>query len=271
MVQGTVYVGGGYAAVGSDDNYIVMAYDSSSGKWAQLPPYRAWGFAMTVINSQLLLVGGYTRSANYSKIVGVWRPDSKEWTHPYPDMLTARDMCSAVGHEEWLIVAGGVGLAGVHLSSVEVLNTDTKQWSAGPPTPVASRSMKTAVVGDVCYFMGGFTAWGNSNSTNIVYSVSLPALISQLDPKNTSQRVWKKISGLHLTCSTPLSISGSLLAVGGRDKDGKAVSGFHLYQPDTGEWVKVGDLSTPRQDCTCIMITDRELYLLLEGRMVMTC
>ena len=86
------------------------------------------------------------------------------------------------------------------------------------------------------------------DSTNIVYSVSLPALTSQLNPKNPSQRdtqTWKKISGLHLTQSTPLSISGSLLAVGGMDKD-REVSGIHLYQPDTGEWVKVGDLPTPR-------------------------
>ena len=55
MVEATVYVGGGYAGVSS--NHIVMAYDTSSGKWAKLPPYRARYFAMTVINSQLVLVG----------------------------------------------------------------------------------------------------------------------------------------------------------------------------------------------------------------------
>ena len=194
-------------------------------------------------------------------MVGVWRPDVREWTHPYPDMLTARHECSVVGHKEWLIVAGGEGEGGGSLSSVEVLNVNTKQWSDGPPTPAAWRSMKTAVVGDVCYFLGGFMG---SGSTNIVYSVSLPALISQLDTKNPSQRnkqIWKETSGLHLTDSTPLPISGSLLAVGGMDKDGKAVSGIHLYQPDTGEWVKVGDLSTPRCYSTCIMITDKELLV----------
>ena len=60
---------------------------------------------------------------------------------------------------------------------------------------------------------------------------------------------------------TPLSIRGSLLAVGGRDKDDKAVTAIHLYQPDTGEWVKVGDLPTPRYRCTCAMITDREILV----------
>ena len=50
MVQGTVYVGGGVAGVGSPD-YIVMAYDTNSRKWATLPPYKARGFAMTALNN----------------------------------------------------------------------------------------------------------------------------------------------------------------------------------------------------------------------------
>ena len=77
VVQGTVYVGGGYAGYKSD-NYIVMEYATQSGKWAGLPPYRACDFAMTVINNQLLLVGGVEHT--YSKVVGVWRADRREWT-----------------------------------------------------------------------------------------------------------------------------------------------------------------------------------------------
>ena len=64
-----------------------------------------------------------------------------------------------------------------------------------------------------------------------------------------------------MTWSTPLSISGALLAVGGVDKFGAEVSAIRLYQPDTGEWVKVGDLPTPRSECTCAMIGARELLV----------
>ena len=56
LVQGTLYVGGG--GTGGRNDYIVMAYDISGGKWAKLPPYRAHWFAMTVISNQLVLVGG---------------------------------------------------------------------------------------------------------------------------------------------------------------------------------------------------------------------
>ena len=249
--------GGGGAGV--DNRHIVMTYNISAGKWATLPPYSKHYFAMTVIDNQLVLVGGRGLDGVKSKVLGVWSEDSKKWTHPYPDMTTPRDSCSAVVYNQYLVVAEGWG-AGVRLSSVEVMNTDTKQWYAGPPTPIAWRQMKTAIVGDTCYFMGGII---QGCYTNKVYSVSLPALVSQLNSDSSAKdtQTWKELPQLPVTRAAPLSISGSLLAVGGKDKDRKAVSALHLYQPDAGQWVKVADLPSPRYHCTCVMISDKELIV----------
>ena len=264
VVQGRVYVGGGSdSGFTSPDNYIVMEYDISSGKWTKLPPYRAPNFAVTVIDNQLVLVGGDLDKGGFlvhsSKVLGVWRAESQEWTQNFPEMPTGRSTCSAVVYNEWLVVAGGWGDGMVRLSSVDVMNTDTKQWFAGPPTPTPWSSMKTASVGDTCYFMGG--------SIEIAYSVSLPALISQLwslesRGENEQQlvQIWKEIPRLQTVHSSPISIGGSLLAVGGADK-GNEVTTIQLYQPDTEEWVKVGDLPTPRRNCTCAMITDRVMIV----------
>ena len=254
IIQERVYIGGGGTGLGN--SYTVMAYDISSGKWAELPPYIAQSFGMTVVNSQLVPVGGKEQDNIISTVVGVWR---QKWTHPYPDMPTPRSHCSAVAHKEWLVVAGGEGEGGADLHSVEVLNTDAKQWSAGPPIPTPWSYMCSAIVGEACYFMGGFI---ENHNTNLVYSVSLPALTSHLNSSSGARdsQIWKKISGLQVKGSSPLSISGSLLAVGGKDKGG-AVSGFHLYQPDIGEWTKVGDLPAPRYQCTCTALTNRELLV----------
>ena len=170
---------------------------------------------------------------------------------------------SIVVYNEWLAVAGGWD--GGRLSSVEVMNTDSKQWYAAPPTPTPWSRMRTAIVGDTCYFMGGYTG-GCIVATTVVYSVSLPALISQLRSLDSRERgkqhqIWKEIPRLQTTRSTPLSIRGSLFAVGGVDRDDKAVTAILLYQPDTGEWVKVGDLPTPRYWSTCAMITDTEMLV----------
>ena len=262
VLQEKVYVGGGLADYGSDANCIVMEYDTLSAKWARLTPYRAHHFTMTVIKNQLVLVGGvdYDRC---SELLGVWRAMDKQWTHPYQEMPTARSASSALVFNKWLVVAGGWGSSGV-LSSVEAMNIDNKQWYNGPPTPTPWHSMKTAIVMDTCYFMGGNADIKASYScVTKVYCVSLPVLTSQLDAQDSSEgyEIWKWIPGLSTTRSAPLSIGGSLFAVGGVDEGGDAVTTIHLYKPDMGEWVNVGDLPTARYDCACAMIRDKEMIV----------
>ena len=261
VIQGMVYVGGGNILLWSDNNYKVMVYDIHLGKWATLPPYKTSLFGMTVIDNQLVLVGGVEVDGAYSKVLGAWRAESKEWVHPYPDMPTARHSCSVVTYKEWLVVVEGCSEKRGILTSVEVMNTSNKQWSTAPPLPVVLWSgMKAAIVGDMCYFMGGLIIGGN---TEKVFSVSLPALISLLNPKSSSKsdrQIWKEISELDVIYSTPFSISGSLLALGG-EKDGKDLTTIQLYKPETGKWLKVGDLPHPRSQCTSVMINDREMMV----------
>ena len=260
VMQGKVYVGGGITDKESDGR-IVMEYTSSSGKWAMLPPYRRRCFTMAVIHNQLLLVGGYERHQPASKVLGVWGADRKAWMHPYPDMHTGRCRCSAAVHFEWLVVAGGYGRRKNNLSSVEVLNTDTKQWYAGPPMPMPSWKMKTAVVGDMYYSMGG--CGGDDEPIKTVLSASMQALIRHVNSckEEPEDQIWKEIPGPQLMGSAPLSISGSLLAVGGDDENEEDKTAIHFYQPKTGEWVKAGDMPTPRSNCVCTRISDREVLV----------
>ena len=260
VVQRRLYVGGGFdGSIDSDTNYIVMEYDIYSGRWATLSPYRARAFAMTAINNQLLLVGG-DEHGDESKLMGVWEADQKAWTHPYPEMLSAHSFCSAVVYNEWLVVAGGYTQVCM-MSTVEVLDISTKQWYIGPSAPVAWRSMKTAVVGDTGYFMGG---WDITSRTEKVYRLCIQTLISHINLKKApseGQNIWSEIPGLQLVKSTPLSINGLLLAVGGRNKEDQVVTAIHLYQPNTEEWVKVGDLPSARYQCTCAKIAGNELLV----------
>ncbi len=122
--------------------------------------------------------------------------------------------------------------------------------------------MKTAVAGEMGYFMGGLDNTGSAIKT--VYCVSIPTLVSHITSKassGTDRETWKEIPGLQLAWSTPLSINGSLLAVGGLDKDDKVVTAIHFYQPDSRAWMKVGDLPSPRFNCTCAMTTNREVLV----------
>ena len=122
LVQETVYIGGG----GGDKCNIVLAYNTNTEHWTELPHYKTRGFGMTKIDSQLVLAGGYVNHTVGSKMLGVLIPGTDSWSHPYPDMPTARSFCSAVSHNKWLIIVGGRDSRGHSLSTVEILDAENK-------------------------------------------------------------------------------------------------------------------------------------------------
>lgn len=260
MVQGTLYVGGGFGGYSDGGTeYIVMGYDTHTREWSKLPPYVACNSAMVAIDEQLVLVSGYEHSHRTKKL-GVWVADSREWTHPYPNMLVGRSSPSAVVYTDWLIVAGGRGDGG-RLASVEAMNISHKEWHNLQPMPVPWARMKTAVVGRTCYLLGGGV--GDAPHTCNVYSVSLPTLLnSRKSVPESSHVIWKKVSALEgTTLSCPLSFGGSLLALGGWDKDHVESTLIRLYKPDSDEWVEVGEMQTPRHNFTCVMISETEMMV----------
>ena len=251
-VQEIVYVGGGVS--GFDNSYIVMAYNTRSQTWHQLPPHATWGFAMVVINNKLVLVGGHNRSGDDTNILGVWEAVKRQWTHPYGPMPTPRSWPSAVVYKQWLIVAGGV-TGSNRVSTTEVLDISSNQWNSAPPTPNPWSEMKSAIIGDMCYFMGGFDS--ASGATERVYSVSLLALVSRTtSTSSTPHPIWKTICTLPHTFSAPLSIGGELLAVGG-GQNSISFAHIHHYVPETNKWVVVGHTRPPISRCSCTLISER--------------
>ena len=145
------------------------------------------------------------------------------------------------------MVAGGTG--GGSLSTVEVLDIDSKQWSTAPSTPIPWYKMKSTIIGDTWYLMGG-------QPTTDVYSVSLEALVSHSASDSSTTR--NKIAPLNCDLSSPISLEGSLLALGGWDPKKKCfVSTIQRYVPETNTWVLAGELPRPLYDCTCITTTGR--------------
>ena len=85
-----------------------------------------------------------------------------------------------------------------------------------------------------------------------------PSYVSQLHSQDSREhnQIWREIPGLPTLWSAPVSISGSLLAVNGEHKDTRSETAIHLYQPNTGKWVKVGDSPTAWSHCTCVVLAD---------------
>ncbi len=89
--------------------------------------------------------------------------------------------------------------------------------------------MKSAVIGDAWYIMGGFCSY---RLVPDVYSASLEALVSH--SVSDTPNIWVTLSPVNYLKSCPLNVGGSLLAFGGKDKDGlNPVDGIQCYVPET--------------------------------------
>ena len=251
-----VYVGGGSA--GNDhDSSTVMKLDLQRDEWTKLPQYSAKFFAMTSLDNQLVLVGGCDlRTRKATNQIAVFA--SGRWTNPYPPMNTARSSSIAVCVNNHIIVAGGVDDEGKLTSSVEVLDATSRTWYIAESLPNPRTGLKSTLIGNTLYLMGG---WDHTGPTWLVHKVDFNELFTKAVSKQATPTctLWQSIDHIPSMCSAPLSVGGSLLALGGRH--GRQRSSIHLYQPDTRRWVKVGDLPTTRYDCTCSVLPSGEVIV----------
>ena len=124
VVEGnTVYVRNG-------DTVNVYSYDATSESWSQLPDCVREGCSMAIIDGWLTTVGGYSYPSYSNELFSLIREgNDHKWTKKFPPMPTKRKRTTAIQTGSALIVAGGSGVDGRVLSTVEVMNTDNHQWS----------------------------------------------------------------------------------------------------------------------------------------------
>ena len=257
-VDGTVYVGGGSTDKKSSD-YLVMAYSTRSSQWHTLPQYSTRWFSMITIHGKLVLLGGLTTDDSVSNELSQWQSDSNQWTHPFPAMPIPRYVSSAASYKHWLVVAGGLGPHG-YCVHTEVLDVDNEQWSKGPATPTPWQDMKSTVIGDIWYIMGG---WDARLAVPEVYSISLEDLTSHSTAEDSN--VWRSLPSLDCTGSCPLNIGGSLLAIGGDHLENKRpMSVIQLHVPSSGMWVQEA-ARVPRAISTCTCIATFDNIFLMGG------
>ena len=240
-------------------------YNPRHKLWALLPPYQYEVFAMTIIDDQLVLVGGEDiHSKKKTNVLGVWDEKLCYWTHPFPPMLTACCSPSVVTYQnKWLIVAGGYGDGG-DLLIVEIMNISNHHWYSAPPLPIPASKMSATIIDNTMVVLGG--ASGNFFFKK-VFKVNVDELISQAIAQQTTmnkkspavpvQTPWQKLPDTPLTQSAAVTFNGALLAVGGQG--GTAI---HLYHPaGSRSWVKSGDLPTERVQSACTVLPSGEVLI----------
>ena len=244
----------------------VLAYDSTSNKWSELPKCPSHSFSIAVINSLPTAVGGKTANDEVTNSLLSLTDTGKEkkWTERFPPMPTKRWLTSVVCNDKSLVVAGGVG-GYEDLSTVEVMDMETLQWSTASSLPHPLSAASATLSGDKVYMLGGFDPTGLSKS---VFTCSLTALQSE-QPQSLGaqlmtgrQEVWHKLADTPFTFSTCATLHGELLAVGGVEPDNKkATTIIHTYNTATNSWEIISHMTNPRSQCLVAVLPHDKLMV----------
>ena len=153
VLDGTLYLGGGYTG-NSKTDATVYTYDSRT--WVSLSdcPFK-WS-ALSVLNNELILVGGKEIGSSksnsvYTNKIAVWSKKNKTWDFSLPLMIVPRMSPVVVSQGNYLIVAGGK--KGSLDYRAEVLDSKSMQWFSSPALPLPCLSHTSVVVQGVWYLL----------------------------------------------------------------------------------------------------------------------
>ena len=245
----------------------ILVYIPDTETWMTLAtPSKEHGIVS--LNGKFTVVGGLLNESlrnkpMYTSKIRVWDSDSKQWTEPYPPILTGRKEMGCTSYLHYLIIAGG-DMAGKFQSanSVEILDTKSGQWFKAPPMPYNGNRFRSVIIGKYLYIL--YIYQGVVSLSKSLLRVSLPTLISHtLQGKNHDTSVWEKMPDVPLNYSTLFSIGNMLLTAGGDSGTltVKSSADIYLFNPHTNEWVKIGELPESRLTCTCTVLPSGKLLV----------
>ena len=61
--------------------------------------------------------------------------------------------------------------------------------------------------------------------------------------------------------SAYVSLDGQLLAIGGKDSDGKPTTAVHMFNPSTQSWAVISHMAIPRRKCYAAVLPDNQLIV----------
>ena len=199
----------------------------------------------------------------------------RKWSKEFPPMPTKRWFTAAVCSVKSLIVAGGTTGAGKYkdnLATVEVMDPKTRQWLTASSLPHPFNWASAVICRDRLYMLGGIDT---NEKTKLVLTCSLPDLQHSCQPSSVpslggrlkalslagQHQVWQEVADMPVYLSTCTTISGQLLAVGGRDSSYSDTNAIYRYNPTSNSWEVISHIPTARCWCLLAVLPSSELMV----------
>ncbi len=263
-----VYVGGSTAGGSQDAGCTVIKFYFQQNLWTVLPQYKVDEFAMVCFLDQLVLIGGLDPTKTIIvDYIAMFDNTVNKWTFPYSPLNIARYDSTAISSNQSIVVAGGwinCEKKRIRSTSVEVFDLSTNMWFIADSLPIARSAAKSSMLGNTLYLLGGFD---DIKSYRTVHKVVFKELFDKAvrernNPGSLQTTLWQTVERTPLGRCAALSIECYLLAIGGYNEQFRASSSIHLLQPDTMDWVKVGDLPTAQHGSTCSALSNGEFIVI---------
>ena len=285
-VKDTVYFGSGTSSLGeapSDCPHKILRYSSQQDCWSPVADCPVVGFGMGCYLGELVLVGGAYSSQDESfgmpfaltGDVHLLDEVRQDWKKSLPPLLKPRMLATVVAHAHGLVVMGGIVLDAAHdycLSAVEVYDGESSQWHRAEHLPLACIGMSSAVVGDTCYLLGGFTDTDFDHPTGQTFSASLTSLVQDAMGKHGlvngamddhTTHIWTQLLDSPRYAATAANLGNCLLALGGSDERLEHKSGaLHVFSPLTNSWIRIEDIPVTCFSCAVAKLPGGDLLII---------
>ena len=256
LSSGSSAVCGNQAYFSSDDNGNVLEYNCKTRQWCKMPKHPTKCFTLVCVEHMLTSVGGFDfglSCVNYSN--KLFSLIDRKWVEHFPVMRIKRQSPAVVYTSSTLVVAGGVEESLV--ATVEVLSTHTKQWFTASSLPISMCRASAAIYKDyIC-----ITAC--NRSCQQVFVCSRLALIASTQPFQSN--LWKEVACLPVIDSSLATVNGCLLAIGGRDSQGKPTADIYQYKPTIASWEVVSQMSVASYDLHAAVLPENKIMIVQSG------
>ena len=271
MSRGTSTIIGETVYVNSFNRQDVYAFHCNTTQWSTLPQCPYMRSTLTTINSMLTTVGGRDTTSRYKYVYTnkVFTHRDHKWVELYPPMPTERYGAAVLSTTTHVAVMGG-SKSFNRLAITEVMDIQTKQWSTASPLPYEILWATTTLCGEILYLMGGVT---DSNEysvlscrfSDLVQSTQSTSPSTQKRPWSstvaTHSKVWHNIPDLPVRRSTFVTVQGKVLAIGGRDKQGKTLTSIYELNTDNNKWSHKSDMNVASSNCLATTLPDNNILV----------
>ena len=252
-LNGLVYVGSGYES-GVGPSHDINCYDPVNNSWSSPinTPYSL--FAMTTLNSKLLIAGGEDKSGKKTnQILTMAAGQLKNYTK----MITARSYATATGHQGMLIITGGMDNKYKILSSTELFDSSNGQWYVTNDLPQPHTLLQSVIVDNILYLLGGSNK--DTRSSSAVFT-------APLDTLSRHQLKWNTLQDTPWCRSAPVSVYGThLLIVGGSKKIGDkftCTSDVYKLNKVSHSWEAIGHNPSARSAEAAVSTADNRVIVI---------